>query len=244
MDTSPAEWRIAIEGTGEISALFYEGGGSPTGASLVLAHGAGAGQRSPFLVSLAQALAFGGLDVVTFNFPYMESGRKLPDRRPVLEASFTAVINAATRELPARRLFIGGKSMGGRIATHVCAALPDLPVAGLVLLGYPLHPPGRPGDRRDGHLKNVRRPTLIVQGSRDAFGTPGELEPALATMVPRPTLHIVAGGDHSFTVRRTHGVEQTAVHEEIQRAIAEWVARVVQEPAPGRAVEPSIDAQS
>jgi predicted alpha/beta-hydrolase family hydrolase len=114
--------------------------------------------------------------------------------------------------------------MGGRIATQVAAADPQRPIAGLVLLGYPLHPPGRPAERRDAHLPAVGRPMLFIQGSRDAFGTPAELAPALAPLAPPATLHVVAGGDHSFKVPRTG--DQAAVYEDVQRTIAAWVHRV------------------
>ena len=112
--------------------------------------------------------------------------------------------------------------MGGRIATQVAAADPDLDVNGLVLLGYPLHPPGRPDQRRDAHLPAVGRPMLFVQGSRDAFGTPIELAPVLETFTRRATLHIVEGGDHSFTVARDR-TRQTAVLDQVQRTIVEWI---------------------
>ena len=216
-----------------MTALLYAKEGPSAEATLVLAHGAGAGQKSPFIVALAQGLAARGLDVVTFNFPYMERGRRLPDRRPVLEACYRAVIEAALRELPSarERLFIGGKSMGGRIATHVCAEGAELPVTGLALLGYPLHPPGRPTERRDAHLRDVRRPALVIQGSRDVFGTPEELEPALRAMSPTPTLHVIAGGDHSFKVARKGVSGQDAVFAEVQRTIAEWFDRVTAQPS-------------
>ena len=225
----PDEWSVDLEEGARVTALFYERLGPSAGASLVLAHGAGAGQRSPFIVAFAEALAAKGLDVVTFNFLYTERGRKLPDRRPALEACYRAVIGEAQREKPDThgRLFIGGKSMGGRIATHVCAASSELPVTGLVLLGYPLHPPGRPVQRRDAHLGDVRRPTLIVQGSRDTFGTPDEFEPVLRSMNPTPTLHVVDGGDHSFKVPRAGASGQAAVHEEIQQTIVEWIAHIM-----------------
>jgi len=117
--------------------------------------------------------------------------------------------------------------MGGRIATHVAAEDPLLPVAGLVLLGYPLHPPGKPEQRRDAHLPDVRRPALIVQGSRDTFGTPDEFEGVLERMTPRPVLHVIAGGDHSFNVSRSHA-RQSAVYAAIQSAIASWIAQIMQ----------------
>jgi hypothetical protein len=135
-------------------------------------------------------------------------------------------------------VFIGGKSMGGRIATHVAAADPRLPVRGLVLLGYPLHPPGRPEQTRDAHLPAVGRPVLFVQGSRDTFGTPAELAPALAAMSPAPDLHVVAGGDHSFKVTRAARASagalpagQDEVHDDILRTIARWIGRITREHA-------------
>jgi len=116
--------------------------------------------------------------------------------------------------------------MGGRIATHVAAADPALPVAGLVLLGYPLHPPGKPTERRDAHLGDVRRPMLIVQGSRDTFGTPAEFEPLMRSLSPAPTLHVVEGGDHSFKITRGGKAAQETVHGDVQRTIVEWIDEV------------------
>jgi predicted alpha/beta-hydrolase family hydrolase len=116
--------------------------------------------------------------------------------------------------------------MGGRIATHIAAADRQLPVRGLALLGYPLHPPGRPDQRRDQHLPAVARPMLFVQGSRDTFGTPIELEPILAGLTPAPTLHVVDGGDHSFKLNATRRSEQAAVYEDVQRTVIEWMLQV------------------
>lgn len=178
------------------------------------------------MVEFATALAGLGLDVITFNFSYMEAGRRMPDRRPVLETCYRAVVELVADQLGPRRLFVGGKSMGGRIATQMAAADPDRPIAGLVLLGYPLHPPGRPESRRDAHLPSVRRPMLFVQGSRDSFGTPQELAPVLDGLSPRPTLHVVEGGDHSFKLSRRDGAAQAAACEQVQRTIIEWVAGV------------------
>jgi len=192
--------------------------------AFLLAHGAGAGQRHPFIVNRATALSARGVDVATFDFPYMEARRKMPDRGPVLHARYLEAIDAARRELPsARVLVIGGKSMGGRIATEVAAADPELPVSGLVLLGYPLHPPGRPERRRDAHLPALAKPMLFVQGGRDTFGTADELAPALARVSPSPALHVVAGGDHSFKLSRTDPTAQGAVYEAIDRVVAEWI---------------------
>jgi len=194
-------------------------------ATLVLAHGAGAGQSHPFMIAFARGIAAQGIDVVTFDFPYMARGRRLPDRAPVLEECYRAVIATTRRDVPSATgaLFVGGKSMGGRMATHVAAADPDLPLAGLVLLGYPLHPPGRPNKRRDAHLRKVVRPVLFIQGSRDAFGTPEELRPVLAAMTPSPTLHVVDGGDHSFKLTGVAKAGQADMEAGLQRIIADWI---------------------
>jgi len=220
---SPSELRIALE-AGATTALAYAADASSFGA-LVLGHGAGAGQRSGFMVDFAHAISALGVDVITFNFPYTEQGRRIPDRPPVLESCYRAVIAAVHAQLPAakRALFIGGKSMGGRIATQVGAADPTLPIAGLVLLGYPLHPPGRPTERRDKHLPAVGRPMLFVQGARDAFGTPAELAPVVESIGPSASIHVVAGGDHSLKLARKAPAAQAAVYADVQRTIVEWI---------------------
>jgi uncharacterized protein len=170
-------------------------------ALLVLAHGAGSGQKHPFMVAVARELSARRVDVATFDFPYMAAGRSVPDRAPVLEQAFREAIDAARLWSTAGRLFIGGKSMGGRMATHLGAQGVD-GLDGIVVLGYPLHPPGKPEQLRAAHLPSIAVPMLIVQGERDTFGTPAELEPVLATMRAPVTLHVIAGGDHSLAVRR------------------------------------------
>jgi uncharacterized protein len=224
----PTELGIPLTSGSAVTALLY-GADSEAGAgdaTLVLAHGAGTGQHSSFMVGFAGALAALGIDIVTFNFPYIEQRRKVPDRAPVLEACYREVIETVRREVASAqsRLFIGGKSMGGRIATQVAAADPDRPIAGLVLLGYPLHPPGRPDNRRDAHLPDVKRPVLFVQGSRDTFGSREEMTPVAAAMAPPAALHFVEGGDHSFKVSKAE--DQAGVYAVVQRAIADWMATV------------------
>jgi hypothetical protein len=220
---NPNRLAVTLE-TGATTALVYPAN-SHRDRTLVLGHGAGAGQQSAFMVAFARALSALDVTVVTFNFPYIERGRRIPDRAPVLESCFHAVIDAVRADVaPAPgALFIGGKSMGGRIATQVAAADPALEIDGLVLLGYPLHPPGRPTERRDKHLPSVRRPMLFIQGTRDAFGTPGELEPVLLNIRPTPIVHIVDGGDHSFKVTRRDADAQLAVYAEVQRIIVSWM---------------------
>jgi predicted alpha/beta-hydrolase family hydrolase len=223
---SPSELKVRLSTGADTTALVYPGGGD--GSALILGHGAGAGQRSAFMVDFADALSAHGLDVVTFNFLYIEQGRRIPDRAPALEACYRSVIEAvrAHVESARRALFIGGKSMGGRIATQVAAADPDVRLSGLVLLGYPLHPPGKPAERRDKHLPAIGRPMLFVQGTRDAFGTPNDLAPVLAAMTPAPAVHAVAQGDHSFKLSRKDPALQAKAYADAQQAIVTFVSSV------------------
>jgi uncharacterized protein len=200
---------------------------------LVFAHGAGAGQRHPFMTSYAKGLAERGIAVVTFDFPYMEKKRRTPDRAPVLEDAFRRAIVSAVQHPAAKgsKLFIGGKSMGGRIATHLGAdnQQGDAPrIAGIISFGYPLAPPRgkRTGDRVT-HLKTLTVPTLIVQGTRDPFGGPDEVKEAVFEGDARPPIEIlpVEGGDHSFAVLKSSGRDQGAVHDEILDAVAGWIRK-------------------
>lgn len=172
------------------------------GILLVLAHGAGAGERHPLMTAFGGGLSARGVDVVTFNFPYMDQKRRVPDKAPVLEARFRDVIDAARQDRrSSHRLFIGGKSMGGRMATHLAAQGRVDGLGGVITLGYPLHPPGKPDQPRTAHLPAIAVPVLIIQGEHDVFGTPSELAPVTATMPAPVTLHVVTGGDHSLKVR-------------------------------------------
>ena len=218
--------RVAVAPGEAVTALLYPAA-SPrrAGVALILGHGAGAGQNSPFMVRCAGDLAARGIAAVTFNFPYRERGARLPDKNDRLEACYRAVI-AAVREhadLARLRLAIGGKSMGGRIASQVAAGGDVGDLAGLVFLGYPLHPPDRPERLRAAHLPRIAAPMLFVQGERDAFGTPDELRPIIATLAPPAELYVVAGGDHSFKVRKSAGMPQDAVDSAVQERIERWL---------------------
>ena len=195
-------------------------------ALLVLAHGAGAGERHPFMVAVARGLAERGIDVVTFEFPYMQQKRRAPDKAPVLESAFRdAIVEARSRVTPRHALFIGGKSMGGRMATHLAAQGYD-GLRGVVALGYPLHPPGKADQLRVAHLPSIEVAVLIVQGERDAFGTPDELRPIVKTMHAPVTLHVVGGGDHSLAVPKSSGVAQKEVYATVLDAVAAWIYSV------------------
>lgn len=186
-------------------------------SGLILAHGAGGGQQSRFMVEAGRAFAQRGITTATFDFPYMTEGRKVPDKAPVLEAAWRKAIDTARhhdafRELP---LFIGGKSMGGRMASHVASQGMDA-VRGLIFLGYPLHPPGRPDQRRDAHLPAIKEAMLFVQGTRDQFGTADEIRALLPRLNAAARLYEVADGDHSFKVRvKIAGQPQQAVLDAI-----------------------------
>jgi predicted alpha/beta-hydrolase family hydrolase len=174
------------------------------------------------MVGMSEAIAARGVDVVTFDFPYIHSHRKVPDRAPVLEAAFEHVLawtqaRAAARNRP--RVFIGGKSMGGRIATHL-GARSVAGIGGIVALGYPLRPPGKTGNERAAHLSSIKVPLLIVQGTRDSFGSPDDLRGALAGTTATPAIVPVEGGDHSFAVL---GRKPADVLDGVADAIGSWL---------------------
>ena len=195
--------------------------GNPV-AALILGHGAGAGQKSPFMVRFARGMAARGVSAATFDFPYITAGRKVPDRAPVLEQAWREAVEAGAAEFAGVPLFIGGKSMGGRIASHIASQGCD-GLSGLIFLGYPLHPPGKPEQRRDAHLPAITEPMLFVQGSRDAFGTTVEIAALLPTL-KKATLHEVTGGDHSFKVP---GRKADAGLDEIMDVVAAWVRQTI-----------------
>lgn len=226
----PEPMRVELVQHGSTTALLYPAqGAARQNLTLVLGHGAGANQASAFMVGIAQALAARGLDTWTFNFPHAEHQRRMPDRAAVLEGCFAAVV-AAIRKQPRsdQPMVIGGKSLGGRIASQAAAAGAIDP-AGLVFLGYPLHPPAHPEKLRAAHLARIGAPMLFVQGSRDPFGTPVELGPILAELAPSPRLYVVEGGDHSFKVPRGP-VSQAEVHAAIQDEIVDWAGELIQRP--------------
>jgi len=203
----------------QVGAQTYPAEGTPR-ALFVFAHGAGAGQHHPFMAGVSKALAARGIDVVTFDFPYKRLQKAAPDRPPVLEQAFREVVDAARRWSRATRLFIGGKSMGGRIATHLAAQGLDS-LAGVVCFGYPLHPPGKPDQLRVVYLPSITTSLLIIQGERDAFGTPAELQPHLDAMTADVRLHVIARGDHSLSVR---GRTPAETHAELADIAAAFIA--------------------
>jgi uncharacterized protein len=243
----PQSTRIPITPSEHVTAIPYPPASRTDGqARIILAHGAGGSQASPFMVQFATALAARGIGTLTFNFLYSENGRRLPDRGDKLEACYRAVIRAVQdgtfdKSLGQGPLIIGGKSMGGRIASQVAAGGPGTgadAVAGLLFLGYPLHPPGRPEVPRTKHLPAIRAPMLFVQGSRDAFGTPEELRPVIRGLKAPADLCVIEGGDHSWKVPKSAGRSQAEVFDVALDAIEGWLARrVLGKRAGGRGVE-------
>ena len=169
-------------------------------ATIVVAHGAGAGMDHPFLVGFAQACLEEGMATMRFNFPYVESGRRSPDTEAVLRDTWRAVFDAAWARRKKEPIWASGKSLGGRLAS-MCAADAEIDPAGLVFLGYPLHPPGKPERIRDEHLYRVEVPMLFLQGTSDPFASPELLHQVVNKLGDRATLVPFEGGGHSFEVR-------------------------------------------
>jgi predicted alpha/beta-hydrolase family hydrolase len=264
--TITAEKLIVSIGAGEsVTALLYPAakGISPR-TTVLLGHGAGANQMNGFMRAFAAGLAARGFDTMTFNFFYAEQGRRAPDSKAKLESCYRAVIEAARthKKLKSNRLLIGGKSMGGRIASQVAADAsfwegaewPPLSkdlksqrttksetkeasnksvagsvvggvgkyIAGLIFLGYPLHPPGKPEQLRDKHLKDIQVQMLFLQGSRDAFGTPDELHAVIDRFHLPASLYLIEGGDHSFKIPKGSPQSQHQIFDEMMDEITRW----------------------
>ena len=215
---------VKVGETDKVSALLYSADKAKRlDTTLLLAHGAGANQLHSFMRLIADGLAARGFDVMTFNFLYTEQGRSAPDNKAKLESCYRAVIQEASKhkKLKKNRLLIGGKSMGGRIASQVVAEGED-GVGGLVFLGYPLHPPGQPEKLRTEHWQSIKVPSLFVQGTRDPFGGPDELRPHIKKHRLKADIYAIETGDHSFKVQKSAGLTQNEVYENIMNRIAEW----------------------
>ncbi|HEX5601435.1 MAG TPA: alpha/beta family hydrolase [Pyrinomonadaceae bacterium] len=213
-----------------VTALLYAADKkNRAGVTVVLGHGAGASQASGFMRMYAKGLAARGLDAMTFNFVYMEQGRSVPDQKHKLESCFEAVIETALKhkKLKGNQVVIGGKSMGGRIASQVMAGehretfAND--VVGLVFLGYPLHPPGQSTKLRVEHLEHIKKPMLFVQGTRDALGSPDEIKPWIKNLRPAPKIHEIEGGDHSFKAPKKFGLSPDQIFETSMDEIDRWI---------------------
>lgn len=207
---------------GPVTALLTHGHGKPR-AAFVFSHGAGAGMRHAFMAQVADRLSTLGVTTLRYQFPYMERGRKAPDRPPVLIETVRAAVREARSRFPDLPLIAGGKSMGGRM-TSTAASMEPLPgVAGLAFFGFPLHPAGRESIDRGAHLASVGLPMLFLQGTRDKLADLELLEPLLGDVSPRPTLHVLEGADHGFHVLKRSGRTDDEVVDEACRTFSDWI---------------------
>jgi len=213
---------------GRVSAILVR----PPDAWLlyVLAHGAGAGMRHRFLESMAAVLASRGVATLRYQFPYMEKGRGRPDPPAVLEGTVQAAVRFASEAAPELPIIAGGKSLGGRMTSRAAADGPLPGVRGLAFLGFPLHPPGRPGTNRAEHLDLVDLPMLFLQGTRDDFAQLDLLRPLCRDLEPRATLHLVEGGDHSFGVLKRSGRRPEDVLDELADTLVRWARPIAEGP--------------
>ena len=200
----------------------------PTDARLlyVLAHGAGAGMRHPFLEAISQRLAEQGIATLRYQFRYMEQRSRRPDPPAVAAATVRAAVAEAARLAPGLPLVAGGKSFGGRMTSQAQAESPLPSVRGLVFFGFPLHPAGRASDERALHLSDVHIPMLFVQGTRDPLADPSLLGPLVERLGPQATLKLVADGDHSFHVRASSGRTDAEARVEILDRFVTWIDEV------------------
>lgn len=217
----PRPERIDTSG-GPVSALWD--GSRDHDTLVVLAPGAGADLRADFMAHFARRLSERGATVCRFNFLYSERGRKTPDRQPVLETTYGEVLEHALREKRPARVVLGGKSMGGRIASHIVAG--GVEVDGLAFLGYPLHPPGKPDRIRDSHLRDIAVPMLFVAGTRDPFCPLKTLDRVRSKLHAPTEVFVVEDGDHSLKVRTSSGRSTRRAWDEAAAAVSDWIDRL------------------
>lgn len=194
-------------------------------ACYVFAHGAGAGMNHAFMAGMSDGLAQRGIATLRFQFPYMEHGSKRPDAPAVAQAAVRAAVLEAARQLPGLPIFAGGKSYGGRMTSQAQAAQPLPGVRGIVFVGFPLHPAGKPSVERAKHLADVALPMLFLQGTRDELAGLELIRQEASKLEGRATLHVVDGADHSFHVLVRSGRTDAQVREELEDAMVRWMAR-------------------
>jgi uncharacterized protein len=199
--------------------------GSESASSvLVLAHGAGADMNHEFMAYFAEQLGSDDLAVARFNFRYIAAGKRAPDKQPVLESTYNDVVQGIVDDRSPQRLFIGGKSMGGRIGSHIVAS--GTQANGLVYLGYPLHPPGRPERIRDVHLGDIKAPQLFVEGTRDPFCPLDTLREVIGKRKLKADVVVIDDGDHSLKVRKSSGRSTRQAWDEAISSVAAWIRNI------------------
>jgi predicted alpha/beta-hydrolase family hydrolase len=217
-----AELTFEVPGSGPVSALLVR----PPRATIgyVLAHGAGAGMRHPFLEAMAERLSDHGIATFRYQFPYMEARRRRPDAPQIAVAAVRAAVAAAGEQLAGLALIAGGKSFGARMTSTAAAEAPLPRVLGLAFLGFPLHPPGKPGISRADHLDRVSLPMLFLQGTRDEFAEAELLMQVVQRLGRRAAYRPVEGGDHSFGVLKSSGRTKDEVLNELAETFSSWAA--------------------
>lgn len=218
---------IDVGSIDSISAVIDEPEGEARDTAFLFAHGAGAPFDSEFMIRIAEELTGRGFALMRFQYPYMERARRdarrrPPDRRPVLESAHRAALTRAREHFAGRRLGLMGKSLGGRIGSYLAAEGEEC--AGLVFLGYPLHPPGKPDRPRTDHFPDLRLPTLFVQGTRDKLCDLELLDGALKTFAGTATLVTIEGGDHGFKVPKKYGGQGCPPYDELAAHVEKWIA--------------------
>jgi predicted alpha/beta-hydrolase family hydrolase len=225
--------RIPVAGTSiHVSGLWVRP--EETAALYVFAHGAGAGMNHPFLNGVARGLAAAGIASLRYQFPYMEAGRRRPDPPQLLERTVRSAVAFGLERAENLPILAGGKSMGGRMSSRAAADDGLAGVRGLIFLGFPLHPPGRPATGRSEHLFRVKVPMLFLQGTRDALARLDLVRPLCERLGPRATLHLVEGGDHSFKVLKRMGRSEGEILDELTGTISGWVRRTLGAAGDGR----------
>ena len=217
------EWRVVV-GEEETSATYESPTTTDLGATFVFAHGAGGNMNDRGVLQTANALRARGIGVVRFNFLYKEKKSSRPDPMPRLKETFGAVVARTREEVDPSTLIIGGRSMGGRAGSMLAAD--GLECDGLLLLAYPLHPPGRPEQLRDAHLPAIKVPVLCFNGTRDPFCTPSLMEEALKRVTTDWQMEWVEGADHSFHVPKSSGRTDGEVLESIADKVSAWVQSI------------------
>ncbi len=216
---------IEIAGHGRVSGLLHKPASARAG--YVLAHGAGAGMAHPFMAAVATGLAERGIASLRYQFLYMEQKSKRPDSPKLAQATVRAATAEAQRLMPKLPLFAGGKSFGGRMTSGAQAADPLAGVLGLVFLGFPLHPAGKPAQERGEHLSHIRIPMLFLQGTRDALAELDQFEPVVKGLGKRATLKLFDHADHSFHVPAKSGRKDAEVMSDMLDSLAAWVDKVI-----------------
>lgn len=223
--TERFEIAVAHPRVAAVGARIDRPAGPGREAAVLLAHGSGVDMEHPWMELAARALVFRGFAVLRFRYGYMQRAVNLgrvqpPDRAPALEAVHELALAELRRRLEPRRVLLAGKSMGARMATHLAAK--GASAHGLVLYGYPLHPPGKPENERSEHFAMCVQPALFLHGTRDEFGTPDELRSALRRYAGRATLHVIEGGDHSLERPKESSEPLEAVLARVAADVDRW----------------------